>query len=96
MTNKEIIMAECATRGITEEVHTFSKWKSMGRIVKKGEHALFETTLWKFKTRAKDIEETEEVQIEHGKMFMAKAFLFGISQTEVMTDADNAGKNKGR
>lgn len=96
MTNREILMAECATRGISEEVHTFSKWKSMGRVVKKGEHALFETSLWKFKVRAKDVEETEDVQIEHGKMFLAKAFLFGKSQTEVLEDADNAGKDKRR
>ena len=93
MTNREIIMGECALRGITEEVHTFSKWKSMGRIVKKGEHALFDTTLWKFKARAKDIEEDKEVQVENGKMFLAKAFLFGKSQTEVMKNADDVNED---
>lgn len=93
MTNREILLAECATRGITEEVHTFSRWKSMGYIVRKGQHALFETHLWKFKARAKDIEEDKEVQVENGKMFLAKAFLFGKSQVEVMKDVDNVNED---
>ena len=46
-TNREIIMMEMALRDIQEEVHTFSKWKSLGYQVKKGEKALFQTRLWK-------------------------------------------------
>lgn len=82
MTNVDIIAAEVVARGIKEEVHTFSKWKSLGFIVKKGEHALFETKLWKFKTKDSNVEDTEEEQIEHGRMYLTRAFLFGKSQVE--------------
>ena len=47
MTNSEIIQAECNVRGIEEEVNTFAYWKKIGYRVKQGEHALFETRLWK-------------------------------------------------
>ena len=47
MTNAEIILMEQATRGITEELHTFSRWKSLGFKVKAGEHGI-ETRLWKY------------------------------------------------
>ena len=81
MTNLAIIMAECTARGITEPVHTFAKWKALGYSVKKGEHALFETRLWKHTSRMKRDDETGE-DVEKENMYMTKAFLFGESQVE--------------
>ena len=81
MTNLAILEQECRNRGITEVVHTFAKWKSLGYKVKKGEHALFETQLWKHSSRTKHNDETNEDE-EKERMYMTKAFLFGESQVE--------------
>lgn len=81
MTNVMIIGQECALRGITEEVHTFARWKALGYRVKQGEHALFETRLWKHSSRTKHNDETNEDE-EKESMYMTKAFLFGESQVE--------------
>lgn len=37
ITNSQIIMQEMVMRGITEEIHTFQKWRQLGFSVKKGE-----------------------------------------------------------
>ena len=97
-TNKEIIMAEVLTRGITEDVHTYSMWKSLGYQVKKGEKALFQTMLWKKKTKKskkENTENTENVENEEGKekknndyFFLAKSSMFGRSQVELITVGD--------
>lgn len=80
MTNAEIIASECVLRGITEEVHTFAKWKQLGYKVKSGEHALFSTMLWKMSNKRKKVESEEEEVTGH--MYMCKSFLFGESQVE--------------
>jgi hypothetical protein len=72
-------MRECALRGITEEVHTFARWKQLGYKVKSGEHALFSTMLWKTTTKRVKVENTEDID---GRMYMCKSFLFGESQVE--------------
>ena len=69
MTNLAILEQECRNRGITEDK------------VKKGEHALFETRLWKHSSRTKHNDETNEDE-EKESMYMTKAFLFGESQVE--------------
>lgn len=81
MTNLAILEQECRNRGITEVVHTFAKWKSLGYKVKQGEHALFSTQLWKYSKRTKHNDETNEDE-EKESMYMTKAFLFGESQVE--------------
>jgi hypothetical protein len=80
MTNLQILQEECATRGITEEVHTFAKWKSLGYKVKQGEKALFNTMLWKHSTKVVKNDEDEEEK--KTSMYMTKAFLFGRHQVE--------------
>lgn len=85
MTNLGIIMSECAARGITEPVHTFAKWKALGYVVKQGEHALFETRLWKHTSKTKHDDETGE-DVEKENMYMTKAFLFGESQVKKIED----------
>lgn len=77
VTNNQIIAVECSLRGITEEVHTYAKWKQLGRQVKKGNRAMFTARIWKHTTK-KDKETGEETQ----KMFMQNAAFFGYSQTE--------------
>ena len=99
ITNKEIISLEMATRGIEEEVHTFAKWKSLGYQVKRGEKALFQTMLWKKKTKKSKKDDTENkvenVENEEGKekknndyFFLAKSSMFGRSQVELITVGD--------
>ena len=92
-------MAEVLTRGITEDVHTYSMWKSLGYQVKKGEKALFQTMLWKKKTKKSKKDDTENkvenVENEEGKekknndyFFLAKSSMFGRSQVELITVGD--------
>ena len=94
-TNQEIIFNEVLMRGITEDVHTYAKWKSLGYQVKKGEKALFQTMLWKKKTKKSKKENTENVENEEGKekknndyFFLAKSSMFGRSQVELITVED--------
>lgn len=84
MTNAEILLGECVKRGITEEVHTFARWKQLGFKVKKGEHALFSTSLWKQTKgrKSEDVEDGEEINI--GRCYLCKSYLFGRSQVEVI------------
>ena len=97
-TNQEIIFNEVLMRGITEDVHTYAKWKSLGYQVKKGEKALFQTMLWKKKTKktkkndTENVENVENTENEEGKekknndyFFLAKSSMFGRSQDELIT-----------
>ncbi len=89
MTNAEILLMECSTRGITEEVHTFARWKQLGFIVKQGEHALFSTSLWKqTKGKRRESAETEnDEEAPRGRVHLCKSYLFGRSQVEEMEEA---------
>ena len=77
MTNAEIIATECSLRGITEDVHTFQRWKAMGFMVKKGEKAVFKTTIWKAVPKK---DEENEV-----KLFMRNAAFFKASQVQPLS-----------
>lgn len=77
MTNAEIIATECSLRGIMEEVHTFQRWKAMGYMVKKGEKAVFKTTIWKAVPKK---DEENEV-----KMFMKSSAFFKASQVQPLS-----------
>lgn len=76
MSNAEIIRTAQVLHNITEEVHTYGKWKAMGYQVKRGSKALFKTTIWKYTSRKNDEGETES------HMFMKSAGFFGRSQVE--------------
>lgn len=85
MTNAEIILGECALRGIYEKVGTYQFWAKQGRQVKKGQKALFETRIWK--PRKKKPKENEEgaddnKDKKHGDFYLCRAFFFGESQLE--------------
>lgn len=96
MTNNQIIMLEMATRNITEELHTFQMWKSLGFKVKKGEHGI-ETRLWKYNPKNKeqnkkdmpeDADEETKKKYNNG-FYLAKAFLFTKSQVERIEESDD-------
>lgn len=84
MTNAQIIFEECKLHNITEEVHTFAKWKSLGFKVKAGEHAILTTSLWKMSNKKQDVdnEESGEEVIQNSRMYLCKSFLFGKHQVE--------------
>lgn len=91
MTNLEIIMAEMVTRNITEELHTFNKWKSLGYKVRKGEHGI-ETRLWKYNNKKKeeapeDSDEETKKKYKSG-FYLAKSYLFKQSQVEKIEEVE--------
>lgn len=79
MTNREIIMREVILRGITEEIHTFQRWKDMGFIVKKGEKSSIKFPIWKY-SKARVNKETGEEIKEYA--FMKLSAFFTASQVE--------------
>lgn len=64
----------------TEAIHTFSHWKELGYMVRKGEHAVADFKIWKYTAKKKG--ETEEEAQEKGHCFMKRAFWFSESQVE--------------
>lgn len=83
MTNAEIIANAKLMNGITEDAHTFAHWRTLGFSVRKGEHAAFSATIWKYAKgkRAQQVED-ESGEVQPGKMFMKKAHFFTASQVE--------------
>jgi len=72
-----------------EEIHTFARWKALGRQVKKGEHAKATFMIWKQGKASKKAQEEAEKngeEVPQGRMFMKKAFFFTIDQTEAITE----------
>ena len=70
---------------IPESIHTYKAWKSLGYVVKHGEHAIAKFPIWKYTTkRVKDTDTDEEKQT--GKCYMFNASFFKASQVERMKD----------
>lgn len=63
----------------TEPIHTYNAWKELGYQVRKGEKAVAQFTIWKY--RAGKYNEEQETE-EDGKMFMKKASFFTMRQVE--------------
>ena len=89
MTNEEIIFGEKMTRGITETIHTFEKWKSLGYKVKKGEKSEIKFPIWKYgKGKSEEPEEdadgNETKKKKGGYCFMKMSAFFKESQVEPM------------
>ena len=95
MTNLEIICNEAILNGIytRDEIedmlaqglepalHTYTGWKARGKVVKHGEKGI-ETRLWKKrKSKAKDDESNDSVEV-NGNFYLAKAYLFTALQVE--------------
>lgn len=87
MTNAEIIFNEKLMRGITEEIHTFERWKSMGYSVKKGEKSEIKFPIWKY-GKGKSEESVEDdgdgEKKKGGYCFMKMSAFFKESQVEPM------------
>ncbi len=73
MAGDEVIVKE------TEEIHTYNAWKDMGFQVQKGEKAVAQFVIWKY--RGKVNEETNE---EEGQMFMKRASFFTRQQVKAI------------
>ena len=85
MTNEQIIMGEKLMRGITCEIHTFEKWKSMGYSVKNGEKSDIKFAIWKYSNGKKKVdEETGEEKKGNGHCFMKMSAFFTEKQVEPM------------
>jgi hypothetical protein len=80
--------------GIEPPLHTLQGWSKRGYKVKKGEHAVFETRLWRRKkNNSKESSETEDEEqnaLPDRNFYMCKSFLFGAEQVERM-EAGNEG-----
>jgi len=72
-----------------QEIHTFQTWKSLGRRVKKGQHAVASFTIWKYSSRqigtATNTETGEEEPVNDSRCFMKLSHFFTIEQTEPIT-----------
>ena len=98
MTNLEIIESEAIlhklytkeevesimSEGYVLPIHTFAIWKSMGYVVKKGEHAKLVTRLWKMTNKKEVDEDTDEVKNKQ-HMYLVKSYLFTKDQVEKMS-----------
>ena len=84
MTNLQIIEQECMERGIDFDntiLLTYAEWGFRGYQVKKGEHAVITTQLWK-PLNIKDKKTGEESK----QMRLVKAFLFDQTQVQRATE----------
>lgn len=102
MTNEQIIteiamqlygedkVMEMIEEGIEPPLHTLQGWASRGYKIKKGEHAVVETRLWKKKKKKKSDGEAEQPEPEeqdgqiptNRDFYMCRSFLFGVEQVE--------------
>ena len=75
----------CRVIEVPEEIHTFKKWKSLGYIVKKGEHSIARFPIWhkqKKYRRKPEEEEGEERREKDAFYYLKTAFFFTADQVE--------------
>lgn len=87
MTNFEIIAQACALANIAvdTEVDTYAGWSRKGYTVKRGEHAVFKTKIWKPCKRKKDAEQTEnaeQTEANSKRLILVNAAFFTDEQVE--------------
>lgn len=81
ITNSQIIMQEMVMRGITEEIHTFQKWRQLGFSVKKGEKSDIKFSIWKYGGKKQKNDDGEDV-VANPHCFMKESAFFKRSQVE--------------
>lgn len=81
VTNSQIIMQEMLMRGITEEIHTFQKWRQLGFSVKKGEKSEIKFPIWKYGGKKQKNDDGEDV-VANPHCFMKESAFFKRSQVE--------------
>ena len=67
-----------------EPIHTFARWKDLGYMVRKGEHAVAKFFIWKGAEKAKTDENGNELDEKELRMFMKASCFFSASQVEPM------------
>ena len=72
---------------IPEAIHTFAGWKELGFIVKKGEHAVAEFQIWKWKAgphpKSKGADDVDaDGEANPGRMFKTRAWWFTAAQVQ--------------
>ena len=80
ITNAMIIESYKAEHNINCPLHTYTKWKSMGYQVKKGEKSQHRITVWKGCAKTKINAEGEEVTTS--KIIMKESCFFTLAQVE--------------
>ena len=63
-----------------EQIHTYQRWKSLNRQVKRGEKSIATIQIWKHTTQKSKAEDEDDQE----KMFLTKAFFFRETQTEAI------------
>ena len=91
MTNNAIILGQLmlliADNKISEEeeIHTYAHWKSLGYQVKKGQKAIAQFPIWKYTSKKKAEEVSEEEAQARGYCFMKMSSFFSTKQVEPIT-----------
>ena len=91
MTNNAIILGQLmlliADNKISEEeeIHTYAHWKSLGYQVKKGQKAVAQFPIWKYTSKKKAEEVSEEEAQARGYCFMKMSSFFSTKQVEPIT-----------
>ena len=91
MTNNAIILGQLmlliADNKISEEeeIHTYAHWKSLGYQVKKGQKAVAQFPIWKYTSKKKAEEVSEEEAQARGYCFMKLSSFFSTKQVEPIT-----------
>lgn len=86
MNNAMIIETQKQEHGIELEVDTFAGWKYRGYKIKKGEHAVFETKIWKMQ-KVKQENETGETELV-SRFILVPAHFFTKDQVEEYKKGD--------
>lgn len=67
---------------LTEPIHTYQHWQSLGYQVKKGEKAITKIQIWKPYVKKEEQEKPESELLKSPKMFMKVAAFFSESQVQ--------------
>lgn len=68
-----------------EPIHTFNGWKTYGRQIKKGSHAVAAFPIWKYTEKKTETAEASDAETEPEtitNMFLKTSFFFTYEQTE--------------
>lgn len=84
---------------IPEEIHTFDQWKKLGRIVKKGEHAIAKFAIWSPTKRTQKMLDDNNGKVDDKKkkelkMYMRNASWFKFDQTQPIEEAEKEYKER--
>lgn len=92
-TGRKIVVEDAAGQKIEmdepEAIHTYQTWKALGYQVQKGQKAVAQFSIWKYKAKVSEMEmvnvetgKKETVQMDDSKMFMKLASWFSASQVQ--------------